>query len=202
MKKLFTTLLSLAIIPFAGFGATHVVQVSSNLFTPNNFNAQCGDTVMWQWVAGTHTTTSTNIPACASNGFEWDVPMNASNTIFLYIIPCDGVYNYKCSLHSNMLGSFTVSCNAGVGDHGNGNELSLFPNPFSSTIKFVQPGLAGQDVDIQLSNLLGSVVREYSVKNYSGEAVRFDDLDRLPRGLYFFRYSVDGRPVTRKLMHD
>ncbi|MEI7801668.1 MAG: hypothetical protein WCI97_03375, partial [Bacteroidota bacterium] len=66
-----------------------------------------GDTVKWVWVSGTHTTTSTSIPAGAT---AWDHNMSSSSTSFIYVPNVSGTYNYHCSIHTTMLGSFVVGC--------------------------------------------------------------------------------------------
>jgi hypothetical protein len=67
-----------------------------------------GDIIKWVWVNGSHTTTSTDIPAGAAT---WDSPMNSASTTFQYEVTAPGVYNYQCTPHAafGMTAQFTAS---------------------------------------------------------------------------------------------
>jgi plastocyanin len=104
-------LLSAVLINSVTFATTHVVSVSSFMFSPNTLSVSVGDTVKWQWVDGTHTTTSLTIPAGASS---WDSPMTNANQTFSYRVAIAGTYNYQCTPHAGiMTGSFTASSSSG-----------------------------------------------------------------------------------------
>lgn len=80
---------------------------TSNSFTPSSATIVLGDTIRWQWAAGTHTTTSLGIPAGAA---AWNQPMTVANTTYTYRPTQLGVYNYQCTPHApGMAGTFTVS---------------------------------------------------------------------------------------------
>ncbi len=66
-----------------------------------------GDTVVWIWDNGLHTTTSTTIPAGAT---PWDEVISSSSPSYMYVPTVPGIYNYKCIPHESMgmTGSFTV----------------------------------------------------------------------------------------------
>ncbi len=78
---------------------THQVQVSNYTFTPSSLNVTVGDTVKWNWVSGSHTTTSSGIPAGAS---AWDQPINSSHTTYSYKVTVAGNYSYVCTPHAAM----------------------------------------------------------------------------------------------------
>lgn len=83
------------------------VSVTSFQFTPANINVMVGDTVIWTWGSGTHTTTSTSVPLGADS---WDSPMDISNRTFQYVVTIEGSYNYWCSIHApSMAGTITAS---------------------------------------------------------------------------------------------
>lgn len=85
------------------------VNVQNYSFSPSNLpNVTVGDTVRWVWINGSHTTTSTTIPAGAAS---WDHPINSSNTFYEYHVTIAGSYNYKCTPHQGMgmVGSFTAT---------------------------------------------------------------------------------------------
>jgi len=107
---IFTAMILLAgiLINYKVHATTHQVTVSDHVFTPSNLNVTVGDTITWIWVSGTHTTTSTGIPASAAS---WDQPINSSSTTYSYKVTVAGSYNYQCSYHYSMgmIASFTAS---------------------------------------------------------------------------------------------
>jgi plastocyanin len=87
---------------------THKVHVQDHQFIPASLNAIAGDTILWVWDNGTHTTTATsvNIPSGADT---WDVPINVSSQSFKYIPKVAGTYFYFSKLDGDMSASFTVT---------------------------------------------------------------------------------------------
>ncbi len=103
-------LMMLTIVPMVSVFATkHVINVQNYSFSPSSItDVQVGDTIRWVWVSGSHTTTSTTIPAGAAT---WDHPINSTSTFYEYAVTLSGTYNYKCTPHAamGMVGSFTVN---------------------------------------------------------------------------------------------
>lgn len=100
--------LGLLFFSSSSFCTTHLITVQNFSFSPASVNAIVGDTVTWQWVEGSHTTTcdgvfpGTSLPPGATT---WDSPINSTVTSFSYVIDVDGDYNYVCIPHSpNMAG--------------------------------------------------------------------------------------------------
>lgn len=115
MKK--TILLFISILFFAFFSKAtkHIVTVANYQFTPLNIpNVFVGDTIRWQWIDGSHTTTcnqnldpSTSYPAGAAT---WNSTISASNPSFEYKVTVAGFYIYVCLPHTpDMVGTFTAS---------------------------------------------------------------------------------------------
>lgn len=106
MKKI--ALLFLFFICFATIKATTInVDVSNFAFTPVSFDAAVGDTVTWTLVEGTHTTTSTSVPAGAAT---WNYAFSGVGDTFSYVITVAGVYEYHCLVHpTTMIASFSTS---------------------------------------------------------------------------------------------
>ena len=106
--KLKAALSALAIfVAIAVHATTHTVQVANFSFSPNSVNATVGDTMIWQWVSGSHTTTSTAVPGGASS---WDSPITSSSQTFKYVLTVAGTYNYDCTIHSaTMTATITVA---------------------------------------------------------------------------------------------
>jgi len=109
-KRIFVTL-SLIMIAAAANATKHTITAQDFSFTPSSVSANLGDTIVWTWISGSHTTTSTTIPGGATS---WDHPLNSQdgNTSFMYVPSVTGTYNYQCNFHAvlfGMIGSFTVS---------------------------------------------------------------------------------------------
>lgn len=68
----------------------HVINAGGTSFSPNSLTLAVGDTIVFTWTSGTHTTTSTAVPSGAAT---WDAPLTSSNTTFRYIITKTGTYN-------------------------------------------------------------------------------------------------------------
>lgn len=84
------------------YATVDTIKVSSNQFTPATLNVTVGDSVLWVYVNGFHTTTSLDIPQGATS---WDKPMQQNGAKFLYPVKVAGTYNYECSIHTpNMEG--------------------------------------------------------------------------------------------------
>ena len=109
-------MLTLALIPFgadiAAAQTTHQVDLSGTSFTPADIVIQEGDTVLWNWVFGTHDVVS--FDGLFSSGAPVGPPHTFSITFdaaFLASAPANGnVYDYFCTPHLNfgMVGSVTV----------------------------------------------------------------------------------------------
>lgn len=112
MKKTTTfisALMFLAVMFFniPAFAVKHIVLVGNYFFNPSSVTVSVGDTVRWQWSAGSHTTTSGVIPAGSAS---WDELITSSNSTYEYHVTVAGNYNYVCTPHAGMgmVASFTA----------------------------------------------------------------------------------------------
>lgn len=108
MKKILPVLAACLLFVLKGHAFTKIVNVQNHVFAPASFTINLGDTIVWTWVSGTHTTTSLGIPAGA---VAWNKNINTSNRTFMYVPAVAGLYNYKCTPHQfmGMVGNFTVN---------------------------------------------------------------------------------------------
>jgi plastocyanin len=98
------------------FAKIHKIQVSNFQFTPSALTARVGDTIMWVWKNGTHTTTSLTIPMGAA---PWNSNMNSTTKRFSYVVTVVGTYNFDCTIHPTLMtGTITVKrkTTAALGD--------------------------------------------------------------------------------------
>ncbi|HEX5151506.1 MAG TPA: plastocyanin/azurin family copper-binding protein [Parafilimonas sp.] len=115
MKNILLFLVSLFIIE-TSFATIHKIKVSDFQFSPKITNAEVGDTLVFVWKSGFHTTTSQKIPNKAK---PWDAPMTSSNKKYKYVITKAGIYNFNCTVHPlNMTGKIKVTntLDAGLGE--------------------------------------------------------------------------------------
>ncbi|HZG00773.1 MAG TPA: T9SS type A sorting domain-containing protein [Chitinophagales bacterium] len=76
------------------------IQVMDFQFVGTPFVVQVGDTMRWEWVNGTHTTTAVGYPAGAT---PWNSPITAANPVFEYVVTAPGGYAYVCSPHASIM---------------------------------------------------------------------------------------------------
>lgn len=108
MKKILLFSLIFAInLPVSA--TVHKIRVSNFQFSPKRVNAVAGDTILFVYKIGFHTTTSTTIPVGAA---PWDSPMDVNTTRFSYVVNIPGTYNYICLPHAaEMQGVIRVFAN-------------------------------------------------------------------------------------------
>ncbi|HEY6979080.1 MAG TPA: plastocyanin/azurin family copper-binding protein [Chitinophagaceae bacterium] len=107
MKKV--VLLAFAVGSVTGaFAKVIKINVTDFQFKAKTVNAKVGDTIQWIWKTGTHTTTSTSIPAGAT---AWNKPIDATHKKFTLVLKKPGTYRYQCNFHFSigMVGTIKVT---------------------------------------------------------------------------------------------
>jgi plastocyanin len=113
MKKIIL-LASLTCCFAIAFGKKFTIKVSNFQFTPSTVNAHVGDTIIWVWVNGTHTTSSISVP---TNAKTWSDSITKSHTRFKYILKVAGTYTFHCKVHPTLMkGTLNVSKAASASD--------------------------------------------------------------------------------------
>ena len=109
MKKILLFAVAFAICSASGASAAQIrVRVQNFVFQPATINAHVGDVIIWRFVNGMHTTTSTSVPAGAQT---WNAPIDSAHTQFRYRVRVAGTYTYQCNFHvgQGMVGTIVVS---------------------------------------------------------------------------------------------
>ena len=109
MKKILLLAVVLAICSASVASAARIrVRVQNFTFQPATINAHVGDVIVWRFVNGMHTTTSTSVPAGAQT---WNAPIDSTHTQFRYQLQVAGTYQYQCNFHfaQGMVGTIVVS---------------------------------------------------------------------------------------------
>jgi plastocyanin len=206
MKKIkfFLLFLFLNLSVLSVYSTTATITAGGFVFTPSSVTVNVGDTVKWQWLNGTHTTTSTTIPSGASS---WNAPLDAAHQTFTYVITHSGTYNYICVPHASlgMVGVITANPNGiqpiGTAVPDNYNLQQNFPNPFNPTtnirfdipkntkVKLTVYNIIGEQVDLLLNNVLsaGSYNVDWNASAY-------------PSGVYFYTLSTDDFKAVKKMI--
>ena len=184
---------------FNGFSKKWVVTVMNFQFTPSSLpNVITGDTIHWDWVNGTHTTTSTSVPAGA---LSWDQPIDNTHLTYEYVTTMAGTYNYHCMHHpSSMIASFTVTNGtAGIGATRI-DPLVVYPNPTSGSITADIPGgYSNKMDDVTIIDLFGRTIFENIVN--SGQQLSID-LSSYPSGYYVMRVITEEGILTKNIILD
>lgn len=194
-KNIFSGILLMGAFCINAFATIHTVTVNSNFFFPSSFSASVGDTVRWVWVSGSHTTTSTTIPGCAT---IWNAPMTSSNDTFEYVIPCDSTYNYKCTPHG-FTGTFTATV-AGIEENDPFSDLKMlvkfFPNPVTVSGKVTFECSQPTNMSLAIYDLNGRMLQEHSMRSENGENKFEFDTASLPAGTYIYSLASDDKKIV------
>jgi plastocyanin len=193
-KKIF--FLAVAIFMYAtSFATIRKVTVGDNSFTPSAVKVHAGDTIMWVWTNGTHTTTSANIP---HEAVPWNSNIDANTTSYIYVPTVTGTYNYQCSLTTStgMTGSFTVT---NITDKSHVSQTPIFtayPNPASGSAHIVFKN-ANWPVVISITDMNGNVILE----QHLGLVMATDiDITNIPDGTYFLHAERHNRATSQELI--
>lgn len=174
-----------------------IIQASGTSFTPNTGTIQLGDTVIFQWMDGFHTTTSTAVPAGAAT---WDQALNSSTPTYMYIPTVAGTYSYKCIPHESMgmTGTFTVTNpTTGIEEATSQDGVQVYPNPASTqlNIKFS----ATKNLSYNITTLDGRTLQQ--TENAKTNQLLID-VTAYAKGMYLINISSEGKRITKKFTID
>jgi len=195
MKKNLLLFAAIFCIMTKSLATQYMVMVANYSFTPAQFTMHLGDTVMWMWSNGTHTTTSTTIPTGA---VAWNSNIDASTTSFMYVPTKLGVYNYQCNFHASlgMTGKFTVVNPSNVASVNAPQVVNIFPNPTAGPLH-LQFAQSDMPVSVMLTNIIGKVI----VNNvYNGMKETELNLNNIPNGIYVISVQQNNVAVKQELI--
>lgn len=167
---------------------THTILVGQGglTFSPNTLNVMVGDIVHFEWVSGTHTTTSLTIPA---NAATWNTSLTSTSTSFDYTVTEAGTYNYQCNPHSGsgMNGSFTASTATSIKNKYSEitNSSKLSPNPAveQSTLSFNSS--TAFKATVRIYDATGVLMSEEKIKIEQGDNTHSINTTPLRSGMYY-----------------
>jgi len=193
MKKIIfflriNTILAILLIAFQSFAAIHIITVQNFSFSPSSISdVNIGDTVRWVWVSGSHTTTSTTIPAGTT---AWDHQINSGSSSFDYIPAVSGNYNYKCTPHQSMgmIGSFTVLAPSGIAESWKSISVKIFPNPFYDHVSFQFNSDHSYLRNLKIFDLTGKLSKDLYFPGNPKQTIFSLNLTDIPTGVYLFEF--------------
>ena len=191
MKKYFFTLLfvsSLLLMRAAevniGFGAGF-----GNAYSPASVTVNVGDSILWEGDFSSHPLASLTIPVGAASFSQ------SSGGSFWYAVTTPGVYNYKCTVHAGMTGTFTANAvSTNISNINNYSNFKIFPTTVQNNI-YVDLGNT-TNATIVITNLLGD--RIYTTAIVDQASI---DVSNYNSGLYFVNvYEADKLRATRRFI--
>lgn len=203
MKKTFTLFLSAILIScFSNSKAaiTHIT-VGNFQFSPSSLTISLGDTIIYTWLDGSHTTTSVGIP---NGAVAWNESMNSNSPEFMYVPAVEGTYNYVCLPHQSMgmTGQFTVINTSGISENLiSGASLNgVMIGGDQLQVKFNIPSPA--TVSIRLYNLIGNTVSTF-MENVRESAGVYEEKFLLPSlrsGIYMLQLQTPEGVLTKRVL--
>lgn len=178
-------------------------------FTPDNLTISSGDTVVWEWRANNHSTTSD-----ATTGQEvWDSGIRNNGATFSKVFTEEGTYPYHCTPHQSfgMTGTIIVEAVLGINDFENVNLESFylsqnFPNPFNpiTNIQFYIP--EASPVTLSVYDLKGNKIATILQEKISAgfHQVTWDRKNQfgkhLSGGVYLYNIDAGKFKQTKKMI--
>lgn len=193
MKKI---LLSIALLSSSFFmmATVHTVEVGGSIsvtpyYAPQNLMINQGDTVVWDFVLGTHNCTTTSGPESFASG---DIE---SPGTFQYVFNEPGTYDYECTLFSHADTQFGTIEVSGVNSvlESNSNEFNVYPNPISDEAFIEIP--AGTNV--LSSKIIDNLGREIKGVIYKHQTIYASDLKS---GQYTIIVETESGTLQRRVV--
>jgi hypothetical protein len=80
-----------------------------------------------------------------------------------------------------------------------GFEATIFPNPSSEILNIHIKNETLRDVSVTILNTNGQPIESVIYRNQQGEMTKTIPLSNLPSGVYFARFMVDGKYLTKTI---
>lgn len=198
MRKIFILAMLVFMIIVVNGQTNHIIQVSDFNFSPATLSIALDDTVTWQWVEGTHTTTSDS----ASGQNSWNAPISSGNPTFSFVLQSPGLHRYYCIPHggpggSGMAGTITVENPVSVESENSGvleyNLHQNYPNPFNPETMIRLSIPTDGEVTVRVFDLLGQLVAELFSGHLSAGNHEFTfNASSAVSGIYFYKAEAKG----------
>lgn len=200
MKKIYFLLLMIALFSSALVKATKFqIHVTDHGFIPIDFTVNVGDTLLWIWDAGIHTTTSTTTPSDAPT---WSAPVDADHATFQYAVMQPGIYTYQCNHYqAGMTGRFNAVRSTGINETEAGMFLKVKADPGTDELKVELNTTKSGMLNLGLYNIIGRQIKELASSEQSAGLYQFTyPVADLAKGIYLVRLSIADMDIVRKVI--
>ena len=189
-----------ALMSVSASAITHTITQQGLSFAPEQLTVEVGDVILFQWTSGSHTTTSSSVPAGADT---WDALLTPGMQTFEYTVTTEGAYEYVCTPHAlaGMDGVFTAVLPSNTRTQVAAN-LSVNAGTSANGQLFVE--LNNATTDMATVTLVDITGRNVATLHHGAIAdadftIRHD-IAAIQRGIYFVRFQEGARVVTRKVL--
>lgn len=171
-----------------------------------------GETILWRWVGGSHTTTSGFDDTDPQAGVLFDHPISNTlgNTSFAFQFNSVGTVPFFCSIHpASMKGVVVVRSTTSVDPVANAAGVGFLsgprPNPTTGIAAFrfglASAGHARVEVfDVRGRRMAVPLDRDLGAGGWEAAWDGRGDGARVPPGIYYLRLTVPGRVESRKVV--
>ncbi|NVK66253.1 MAG: PKD domain-containing protein [Flavobacteriales bacterium] len=185
-----------------------------------NVTDECGSGVDSITIVGattpvpSYTTTTSYVTAFFTNTstadgtvtYDWDFGDGNSSNLEnpTHVYTAAGTYQVTLTV-SNQCGTATYSdsvtlTTVGLDEIGDGNSLSIYPNPNNGSFTLDISLLDNADVKVMVTNELGQAIYSNKLGEVTGNSSEMIDLGTVESGLYFITVIVDENPYTSKFI--
>ncbi len=188
----------------------HIIIVQNFSFSPSSVTINAGDTVIWQRVSGSHTTTSDS----TSGPNSWDAVLNSTTQVYRHVITAPGIHRYYCKPHggpggSGMSGMVTSKAVTSIDDQNIEKKFFLepnYPNPFNPSTTFRYFLSEGNIAKLKIFNIIGqeviTLVEDYQPAGW--HSIQWNGINsdgkNVQTGIYIFRLQSGNAVQTRKMV--
>ena len=210
MKKSFLLLAFTILLVSNSFATVRTITVASFEFSPANTNAFVGDTIKFQWLNGSHTTTcnGTSGSTRPAGAPAWNSTMSSGVPTFMYVITVPGTYHYVCVPHApDMAGNITAVI-SGVSEISSVADVFTlaqnYPNPFNPTTKINFSIPKSGYVSLKVYDILGNQISDLVSQDMTSGTYSIDfnaavNGKALSSGVYFYRLKTADFSEVKKM---
>jgi plastocyanin len=199
MKKIFILYCIISCMAIQASAKIYTITATGHSFTPSSFIAHAGDTIVWKWMDGAHTTTSTSIPPGAAS---WNSKITSAHPSFTYIPTIAGTYNYQCAFDSaaGMTARFMVTNASRKNSANKMSIITVYPNPATEYlhIKFNHKGLKNGSLPVSLV-MVDNNSKMWINKIFKDLADTDLDLQNIPNGTYYLQAQQGDKVYNQQI---
>ncbi len=100
------------------------------------------------------------------------------------------------------IGAYEYSTITGIIENQQLPDISIFPNPFHSSIELSLPNKNWKDVAISISDNSGHIIFRHNDLLLTNDYTNTIDLEHYPSGIYFVEITLDGKHFLKKIVKE